>query len=43
MSRYACRAWSSNMRVIGANTREDVACVDCETPEYHWTRPTFPQ
>src|SRR5271155_4122615 len=22
---------------------EDVACVDCETPEYHWTRPTFPQ
>ena len=19
---------------------EDVACVDCETPEYHWTRPT---
>jgi len=22
---------------------EDVACVDCETPEYHWTRPAFPQ
>ena len=22
---------------------EDVACVDCETPEYHWTRPEFPQ
>ncbi len=21
----------------------DVACVDCETPEYHWTRPAFPQ
>jgi hypothetical protein len=20
-----------------------VACVDCETPEYHWTRPAFPQ
>jgi Pectinacetylesterase len=22
---------------------EDVACVDCKTPEYHWTRPIFPQ
>jgi Pectinacetylesterase len=22
---------------------EDVACVDSETPEYHWTRPAFPQ
>jgi len=22
---------------------DDVACVDCETPEYHWTRPSFPQ
>jgi len=22
---------------------EDVACVDCETPEYHWTRPKLPQ
>jgi hypothetical protein len=22
---------------------EDVACVDCETPEHHWTRPAFPQ
>ena len=22
---------------------EDVACVDSETPEYHWTRPKFPQ
>lgn len=22
---------------------EDVACVDSETPEYHWTRPGFPQ
>jgi hypothetical protein len=22
---------------------EDVACVDCETPEYHWTRPAFPR
>jgi hypothetical protein len=21
---------------------EDVACVDCETPEYRWTRPEFP-
>ncbi|RDL35849.1 Uncharacterized protein BP5553_06461 [Venustampulla echinocandica] len=21
---------------------EDVACVDSETPEYHWTRPKFP-
>lgn len=21
---------------------EDVACVDCETPEHHWTRPAFP-
>ena len=21
---------------------EDVACVNCETPEYHWTRPAFP-
>jgi len=20
-----------------------LACVDCETPEYHWTRPAFPQ
>ena len=22
---------------------EDVACVDCETPERHWKRPAFPQ
>ena len=22
---------------------ENVACVDCETPEHHWTRPAFPQ
>ncbi len=22
---------------------EDVACVDCETPEHHWRRPAFPQ
>lgn len=22
---------------------EDVACVDCETPEHHWKRPAFPQ
>jgi hypothetical protein len=22
---------------------EDVACVDCETPEHHWQRPKFPQ
>jgi hypothetical protein len=22
---------------------EDVACSDCETPEYHWTRPELPQ
>jgi hypothetical protein len=22
---------------------QDVACVDCETPEYHWERPKFPQ
>lgn len=22
---------------------EDVACVDCETPEHYWTRPAFPQ
>jgi hypothetical protein len=22
---------------------EDVACVDCETPEHHWRRPGFPQ
>jgi hypothetical protein len=22
---------------------EDVACVDCETPEHHWTRPAFPR
>ena len=21
---------------------EDVACMNCETPEYHWTRPAFP-
>ncbi|HTQ14253.1 MAG TPA: hypothetical protein VMH86_10285 [Rhizomicrobium sp.] len=22
---------------------EDVACIDCKTPEYHWNRPAFPQ
>lgn len=22
---------------------DDVACEDCETPEYHWERPKFPQ
>jgi len=22
---------------------QDVACVDCETPEYYWARPAFPQ
>jgi hypothetical protein len=22
---------------------DDVACLDCETPEYHWTHPAFPQ
>ncbi|HEX4198162.1 MAG TPA: hypothetical protein VHZ26_12035 [Caulobacteraceae bacterium] len=22
---------------------EDVACVDCETPEHHWRRPAFPR
>jgi len=22
---------------------QDVACVDCETPEHHWKRPAFPQ
>jgi hypothetical protein len=22
---------------------EDVACVDCETPEHYWQRPAFPQ
>jgi hypothetical protein len=28
---------------VTGNPAEDVACVDCETPEYHWTRPKFPQ
>ena len=28
---------------VTGNPVEDVACVDCETPEYHWTRPKFPQ
>jgi hypothetical protein len=28
---------------ITGNPVEDVACVDCATPEFHWTRPRFPQ
>jgi hypothetical protein len=28
---------------VTGNPVEDVACVDCETPEYYWTRPQFPQ
>ena len=27
---------------VTGNPVEDVACVDCETPEYHWARPKFP-
>jgi hypothetical protein len=28
---------------ITGNPVENVACLDSETPEYHWTRPKFPQ
>ena len=28
---------------VTGNPVDDVACVDSETPEYHWTRPPFPQ
>ena len=28
---------------VTGNPVENVACVDSETPEYHWTRPKFPQ
>jgi hypothetical protein len=28
---------------VTGNQVEDVACVDSETPEYHWKRPKFPQ
>ena len=27
---------------ITGKSVEDVACVDCETPEHHWRRPAFP-
>jgi len=27
---------------VTGNPVEDVACVDSETPEHHWTRPKFP-
>jgi len=27
---------------VSGRAVEDVACVDCETPDHHWTRPGFP-
>jgi len=28
---------------ITGNPVEDVGCVDCDTPEFHWAHPRFPQ
>ena len=28
---------------VTGNAVGDLACVDCETPEYHWARPEYPQ